>query len=228
MLRLAAVLVAVLCCTTSAAYANAKTTHETVSAILPDGSLQLARGGKAVFANILAPEPDLLAAWLAEHVLQQEIPYVAGEDDRYGRVQIVSDAQEKLLRDGAAMVYATQGDVPANWRSAEAAARSAKRGIWANPLLVLTPDNAGQHIGRVAIIEGTVTRIYDAKNATYINFGADWHSDFSITITAKQRRSMKALLAALKPGDRLRVRGGIVEENGPMVRLNHPANLERL
>ena len=229
MRRFVAAIAMVFCCSIS--YASAAATalqREQVVAVFPDASIQLAQKGKAVFAGSMAPDVAAASAWLAEQVLQQEIRFSEGDVDRYGRTLITSDMQEKMLRDGVAIIYASAGDIPASWRVAEAAARTAKRGVWAMESLLITPETALKATGGFHVIEGSITRIYESKTATYLNFGEDWRSDFSITLLPKQRRSMKAFLANLKAGDRVRVRGSITQENGPMIRLNHPANLERL
>jgi hypothetical protein len=131
-----------------------------------------------------------------------------------------------MLQAGVAITYASEEETPDSWRAAETTARTAKRGVWSDASFVLTPENAAQHISAFHVVEGTVTRIYEAKAATYINFGQDWHSDFSITIPGKIRRSMKDALLQLKPGSTIRVRGYITQENGPMVKLLKPDNLE--
>jgi len=231
MLRYAAAIALLFCCSINPAQAaETKLLRERAVAVLPDGSVQLAQTGKAVFASTIAPDADMANSWLAAHLLQQEISFAAMGTDRYGRALIISELQEKMLRDGVILIYASAGDIPASWRAAEASARAAKRGVWGDPALalLLTPETALKTMAGFHIVEGTITRIYEGKSATYLNFGEDWHSDFSITIAAKQRRSMKAFLADLKAGDRVCVRGSIVEENGPMIRLNHPDNLERL
>lgn len=229
MLKIAAAIAMVFCCSINHAVAAATPLQrERVVAVLTGGEVQLERTGKAAFLNMLVLDNHVLEAWLSEHLLQQEITFTARGDDRYGRTQITSDVEVKMLRDGVAMIYASTGDIPANWRLAEAAARNAKRGVWAMESLLITPEAALKATGGFHVIEGSITRIYESKTATYLNFGDDWRSDFSITVLPKQRRSMKAFLANLKAGDRVRVRGSITQENGPMIRLNHPANLERL
>ena len=228
MLRRFALIGLVLCCSAPTVYAAANTAAiERVVAVKPDGSLVLSRSGNAVLANILFPDAPRAEAWLAEHVLQQEIHVVVGESDRYGRTQITSDVAEKMLRDGVAVYYATEGDIQSNWKPMEDAARAANRGVWVDKNLISTPENAAQHIGEFQVVEGTITRIYEGKKETYLNFGGDWHSDFSITIPGKVRRSMKAQLSTLKAGDKIRVRGAIYEENGPMIKLMNADNITR-
>ena len=216
----------VLCC--SAFCANAAPPSPAVTArviaIKPDQSLVLETVGPVAFGNLIYPDAALAQAWLAETLLQQNITLTLRDEDRYGRRMIESDRAVAMLRDGAAMGYAASR-MPPEWKAAEAAARAARRGIWADKDRVITPENAAQHIGQFRLVEGTITRIYEAKNATYINFGADWKSDFSITIPAKMLRSMKATLATLTAGKRVAVRGMIIEENGPMVVLGHADNL---
>ena len=226
MLRRFALIGLVICCSATTLYATKNAAAiERVVAVKPDGSLVLSRSGNAVLANILFPDVPRAEAWLAEHVLQQEITVVVGEGDRYGRNQVTSDVAEKMLRDGVAVYYATEGAIAPNWKPIEDAARAANRGIWANKNFISTPENAAQHIGEFRVVEGTLTRIYESKKETYLNFGDDWHSDFSITIPGKVRRGMKAQLASLKAGDKVRVRGAIYEENGPMIKLMRADNI---
>ena len=213
----------VMCCST---YAAAKSTNERVIATIPGGGVQLESTGKAAFASLLFPDAARAEAWLAAHVLQQPIAVSVAGEDRYGRALITSTIEEKMLREGVAIFYASDGEIPTSWKSAERAAREHRNGVWAIDGRAITSENAAQHFGSFAVVAGSVTRIYESKKATYINFGNDWHSDFSITIPAKNRRSMKALLAALKAGSKVEVRGVIYEENGPMITLTHNDNLE--
>ena len=190
--------------------------------------MQLETSGKAVFANIIAPDAQRIDYWLSERVLQHDIPVIVRGEDRYGRSIITSNLESEMLRDGVAMIYATDGDIPADWWASERAARAQGGGVWSVKERVLTPENAAAHIGKFALVEGTVKRIYTSKSATYINFGDDWHSDFSVTIPGKTRRNMKDTLGAIKPGTRLSVRGMLYEENGPMIKLMSAENLVRL
>ena len=218
-------------CSINHAYAAEKTLmRERVVAVLKGGEIQLEKTGKAVFQNLLVRDAARMENWLAEHVLQKEIPFTLAAEDRYGRRQIISDLQEQMLRDGVVLVYATHGDISADWRRAEAQARQEKRGIWANESRVITPQEALALKDGFYLVEGVITRIYESKNATYLNFGDDWRRDLSTPRAAKQRRSMNAFLSDLKAGERIRVRvrGSIIEENGPMIILNHKDNLEKL
>lgn len=219
------------CCSISTAHAAQHApVVERVIAVLPSGQVQLAHSGNAVLADMVFPSPEEATNWLSEHALQRETPLTVGKEDRYGRVLVRGQLQQEMLSDGAAVFYATDAVIDPAWRLAEARARAAKRGVWSDPnlALVISPNEAVKHHGRFVLIEGTITRIYEGKTGSYLNFGEDWREDFSIAISPKLRRSMKAFLSTVKAGDRIRVRGTIIEENGPMIRLNHADNLEKL
>ena len=76
-----------------------------------------------------------------------------------------------------------------------------------------------------------MVRVVDAakvKKRIYLNFGADWRSDFTIRIDARHLalfRDAGVDLLKLK-GKRVRVRGWIKEQNGPLIELDHPERLE--
>ena len=159
--------------------------------------------------------------------------------DRYGRVlaQIyVPDghggeiwAQEKLLAAGLAYVYPLSGrelDLP-RMLDIEKTARAAERGIWRLPEMHPTPtERADTRYGHYAFIQGKVTNTAKIKNKIYLNFGADWHSDFTVMVERHDWKNFRDLdLLALK-GKNLRARGFLHEDNGPMLRATNPAQLE--
>lgn len=230
-MRCAAFFAALICCMPLLAHAAAKREGkpeltERVTAVKADGTLQLSSSGVAVVQNLLWPDAALAESWLADHMLQQNLTFKLDDEDRYGRMQITSDAAENALRAGAAIIYASEGKIPKSWHEAEDAARAAKRGIWGKSGFVIAAANTADHIGEFHAIEGTITRTYEAKSATYLNFGEDWHSDFSVTIPARSRRGFASTLERIGTGTRVLVRGYIYEENGPMITLTRPNNLE--
>lgn len=230
MLRVSAAIF-LACCSISAAHAaNHAPLVERVIAVLPSAQLQLEHTGNAVLVDVVFPSPEGATTWLSEYALQRETTLTVGKEDRYGRMLVRGQLQQDMLNDGAAVFYATDAPIDPAWRTAEARARSKKIGVWSDPnlALVVSPNDAANYHGRFALIEGAITRIYEGKDCTYLNFGEDWHEDFSIAISPKLRRSMKSFLNSLNAGDRIRVRGTVVEENGPMIRLNHAGNLEKL
>jgi hypothetical protein len=216
-----------VCAFTATASAARDDLTEKVTAVAEGQVITLSSTGPAMFADLVFPDAEMADAWFATHLLQHELSFKVTGSDRYGRRIIQSDAQEAMLRDGVAVIYSFDG-APKNWQALEDNARIAKKGVWAQPSFVLTPENAAQHIGAFHVVEGVITRIYEAKSATYINFGADWHRDFSVTIPGKFRRGFKEMLPQLKAGVRVRVRGSIYEENGPMIRITKPEHVEMI
>lgn len=211
-------------CAPAVTAAPAELGQEQVVAIAADQTITLTQTGQAVLARSYFSDAELAQNWLAAHLLQQTLTFTPRGTDRYGRTLITADIEAALLRDGVAVAYG-EGPMQAALLNAEAQARAAKRGVWANPDFVLTPEQTAQHLQEFHVVEGTVRRIYRARNATYVNFGDDWKTDFSISIVGRSRRAITAL-EGLKEGSHVRARGVLFEENGPMLRLTQPSQLE--
>jgi len=141
--------------------------------------------------------------------------------------------QGELLRAGMARVYsfADNRAVVAEMLALERAARAARRGIWGDRFYrVRNAEDAGRDIGGFHLVEGRVFAVAPRRKRTYINFGADWRSDFTITVAARARRLFRAAgldLAQLE-GRRIRVRGWVKSFNGPMIEATHPEQIEIL
>jgi len=68
------------------------------------------------------------------------------------------------------------------------------------------------------------------KGRTYLNFGADWREDFTVSIDKRAMKLFKKSgfdLLALK-NKRIRVRGWLKKFNGPMIEASHPEQIEVL
>ena len=80
--------------------------------------------------------------------------------------------------------------------AAEAEARRAKKGTWADPAAIKNAESPGDilaGIGRFTVVEGKVLSVRQAGATTYLNFGRNWTRDFAVTIS---RRMMPAFEAA--------------------------------
>ncbi|HZD25183.1 MAG TPA: thermonuclease family protein [Alphaproteobacteria bacterium] len=160
--------------------------------------------------------------------------------DRYGRVlahlQRVDDdlwLQGELLRRGLARVYSFRDNRAAvpEMLQLERAARAAGRGIWSDPwYAVLTPDEAGRHLDSFQLVEGVVRRAAVVRGRLYLNFGADWRRDFTVSVGPADLRLFDAagFPAPELEGRRLRVRGWLREYNGPLIEATHPEQIELL
>ncbi len=161
------------------------------------------------------------------------------EVDRYGRI-----IAQVFLSDGTwvngALVgagFARIETAPDQTRCAEealvleAAARSAARGMWdLSAYEVRSSEEAAAFTNDFQIVEGTVLEVTEIRDWTYLNFGTDWRTDFTLSIARRDRRRFEA--AGLDPqslaGRRVRVRGWLEWYNGPMIEFDHPEQVEIL
>jgi len=143
--------------------------------------------------------------------------------------------QEEMVRQGMARVYTWPDTFQDSEKlyAAEIKARDAKRGIWGNDYYRIRtpePDILAQDVDSYQIVQGVVTSSADVRGQIYLNFGADYKTDFTIAIAKRDRKRFEK--AGLDPlsleGATVRVRGWIELSNGPMVWLDHPERLEVL
>lgn len=163
------------------------------------------------------------------------------ERDRYGRVVAVAVAgdaaqslQVAMLEQGRARVSARVGNKPCadDLLAAERAARTAGRGLWADPnfapLSAENLDRLQAERGRFALVEGKVLSVHESGTTIYVNFGRHWTRDFAVTIARRQQRTFAA--AGVDPkklaGHRIRVRGWIERRGGPMIAAVAPEQIE--
>lgn len=115
--------------------------------------------------------------------------------------------------------------------AAEKRARNNKLGFWGTDdaeNAYLKAEDATRAKNGLAIIEGTIKSTAPVKSRVYLNFGADWRTDFTIGID----RSVEKLMndSGVNPlslgGKTVRVHGWVENYNGPFVELSHPAWLE--
>lgn len=201
--------------------------REQVMAVKDAQTLVLSTTGEARFAELVMPDAARAQQWMTTHLLQQEMDFETVAIDRYGRALVAGNAAAAMLRDGVA-VYFSQRSADIFYVAAEAEARAAKRGIWGESGVTRTPENAAEAMGKFVVVEGMVTGVYQGKSATYLNFGDDWREDFSVMIKGRARRAFEEAFVNLGEGARVRVRGTLYQENGPMLRLTSPSQMEWL
>ncbi len=114
----------------------------------------------------------------------------------------------------------------------EDAARKANKGIWTkdSPYGILNADDAGNGEGRIAIVEGVITKASGAKNNLFLNFGNDSRKDFTVMISPALRKifARKGIDVLALAGKHVRVRGWIRHWNGPFMELETAERLEIL
>ena len=184
------------------------------------------------------------AAALAAIIHGREVTLRGQDDapDRYGRqpafVFRASEAtpvQGALLRRGEALVSAdvTDKDCAAVLTAAEAEARQAKSGIWADSTAIKNAESPGDiltGIGRFTVVEGKVLSVRQAGATTYLNFGRNWTRDFAVTISRRMIPALEAVGISPKSFEnrRIRVRGFVEARGGPRIEVLRVGQIEML
>lgn len=216
-----------------------------VSSIVDALSFRLQDGREVRLAGIEpASQRTGAARTLAEILADHEVS-LRGEDDapdRYGRQRAfvflpssATSVREELLSRGEALVSSTVTDkeCASVLMVAEAAARRARRGFWAESSAIKNTESPGDilaGIGRFTLVEGKVVSVRQAGTTTYLNFGRNWTRDFAATIS---RRSVAVLEAAGIPpksleNRRIRVRGFVEAHGGPRIEVLRVGQIEVL
>ena len=227
----------------------------TVERVVDGDTLVLAPSGREIrLVGIQAPKLPLGRAgfkiWQLAHEARRALigltmgkklnVYFGGaRRDRHGRVlghlARVRDGlwiQGALLRHGWARVYSFADNQTAvsEMLALERAARQEKLGIWGMRFYQIVPaSKAGRFIGSFQLVEGQVTKTAVIRRWAYINFGANWRKDFTISIPRKRLRGFRKRfgrnLRQLE-GKHIRVRGWLRAFNGPMIKATHMEQIE--
>ena len=211
---------------------------------LQDGREVRLAGIEPVYSERPAAEPADRTSALAAIVTGHEVT-LAGEDDtpdRYGRQPAFvyldhSDTlvQGLLLAQGDALVSAavTNRDCASVLAAAEATARQAKRGTWADSAVIKNAESADDilaGIGRFMVVEGKVLSVRQAGATTYLNFGRNWTRGFAVTISRRMIAAFEA--AGIVPKSlenrKIRVRGWVEARGGPRIEALRVGQIELL
>lgn len=223
----------------------------TVATVSSGHSFTLVSGLVVRLAGIVAPNRrDPFGAQTREGLrallqgAEVRLSYGGDPRDRYGRALAQVHTlgpngdediwvQDALVRMGLARVYTwpdEQIDADALY-AAEGLARVQAQGLWADPAYAVRgpePNALAQHVDSLQLVEGIVTSTADIRGRAYLNFGADYRSDFTIAVAKKHRKRFKVVDPVSLEGARVRVRGWIELTNGPMIWASHPARIEIL
>jgi endonuclease YncB( thermonuclease family) len=118
----------------------------------------------------------------------------------------------------------------------EAAARAGKRGMWANVAAgsfgAIRPSDVPAEIagetGRFAIVEGRLVSVGERPRRTYLNFGTYWSEDFTAFVDSGDLPLFveAGIVLGELEGRRVRVRGWVGEDRGPVIHMKRPEQLE--
>ena len=197
-------------------------------------------------AEIDSLDDAAIANWLETTLSDHQVYLAYGglQRDRYDRAlaHMFVDlpdgrrlwVQQELVSAGWARVmsYPDNRARAVDLLRSEIAAREAGRGAWTQAEFRIRdthPDALAQWTGSVQLIEGRVLDVAELNNGrVYLNFGADYRTDFTIVIDETDRALFDDVDLPALLGQRVRVRGLVRDRNGPMIRLDHPERLEIL
>jgi endonuclease YncB( thermonuclease family) len=185
-----------------------------------------------------------LRALLTDRALR--VDFLSSASDRWGRRPALVaftnretddtglSLAEAILDAGLARARVEPGPVAclAPLFAAEARARTAKIGVWADPgnapIAASARDALLARAGKTVIVEGRVTGVGETASRLYLNFGPIRTVDFAATLS---RAALKTFATAgIEPrrltGALVRVRGLLDTRFGPQVEIVHPAAIE--
>ena len=205
-----------------------------------DGGLALDNGTALRLAGIVMPDPALarpvMGAWLARGPV--DVTHGARALDRHGWLRAVLCRQDRdclqgaLVGAGAAVVDPAWDVAEARlkeWLALEADARARRLGVWARgPQGPWPASHVDAPEGSFVVIEGVIVAVARAREFVYANFGEDHARDATLRVPIKSvaRLTRAGLDLRTLAGRRVRARGYLVWNNGPMLEITHPQAIE--
>lgn len=227
-----------------------------VSEIVDGDTVRLEDGRQVRLVGIQAPKLPLGRAGFKKWPLADESKSALGDltlgrnvrlfyggrrIDRYGRALAHLFAgegnevwiQRALLRQGMARVYSFPDNraLVTELLAAEKEARQRRRGIWSlRWYRVRSVAEASGLIGTFQLIAGQVVSTAKVRGRLYINFGQDWRSDFTISVSPRnyKRFRQSGFEHEQLVGRLVEVRGWLSSYNGPLIEANHPEQIQVL
>lgn len=227
-----------------------------VTAVIDGDTLVLDGGREVRLTGIQAPKLPLgrpnFAAWpLAAEAKAMLDTLVSGQrvalygdgarQDRYRRIlahPVLEDGrwlQAEMVKQGMARVYsfADNRRMTGALYALEREARANRIGIWRDrfyDIRTSDPVALDSDIGTFQVVRGTVVDAAKVRSRIYLNFGADYRTDFTASIerSAWTLFDESGLDALTLKGRTVRIRGWIKDFNGPLIEITHPEQIEIL
>lgn len=198
-----------------------------------DGILALGSGGERIGPAQAAEARAALGDLLKQGAIS--LAFTGQKKDRYGRLKAQVFAgtewvQGALLHAGLSRASAGEGCAK-ELLAAETEARNAHRGHWDDgSFAVLAPDDLRGKTGTFQIVEGKVETAATQRSRVYLNFGDDWKTDFTVTVSPDDAKRFRAAHVNLRKlqDHRLRVRGWLESYYGPEMEIAWPSAIEDL
>lgn len=193
-------------------------------------------GGIMIPASLRDDAKERIEALVAGGVVLPEKPPL----DRHGRLRAQIHAadgtwlQGDLVGRGLAAMAAVGDQDPAaldQLLAIEGEARAAKVGVWAADVIGPQPATAvSAKEGEFVLVEGTVVAVGRGGEDVYLNFGQERRRDFTVRVRPEVAAVVKKAgldLYSLE-GRRIRVRGWVFDNGGPMIEIEQRADIEML
>jgi endonuclease YncB( thermonuclease family) len=141
--------------------------------------------------------------------------------------------QGAMLEAGMARVYtfADNRDLAAAMYAREDTARLAGRGIWDHPFYqVRGTGELDALIDTFQVVQARVLDVAEVDGRVYLNFGADWRTDFTVTLAPRTARlfAEEGVNVMAYEGARVQVRGWLERYNGPLIEATHPEQIRTM
>lgn len=139
--------------------------------------------------------------------------------------------QADLIRKGLAWAFSspTSRDLVVPLYAYEEAARKNKAGLWRSPEDGIKFDATIEGTeGSFQIYEGIIQAVRPGTGYSYINFGKDPTTDFTLLIKSSDMGLFPKKFEKDLVRSRIRVRGWVEENSGPSMYLTHPEQMQIL
>jgi len=222
-----------------------------IGRLIDGDSFVLSSGLKVRLANIFAPEKGQEYSKAATSALSTllegrniGLAYTGPKRDRYDRAlaqvyTLKPDGstdqwvQSEMVRLGYGRVrsYADTAWQIDALLAEEIKARQSGRGLWQSKEFAIrtpAPNILAQDVDSFQIVEGLIISSAQVRGQTFLNFGSDYKTDFTVSIARKDRKAFEKAGIDLTDmdGARIRVRGWVELYNGPVIWLDHPQALK--
>lgn len=173
-----------------------------------------------------------------------ELVFDKEKHDKYGRLLAyvyLNDGtfvNKKLLDSGLVHLYTFPNNISKaeELRKAENIARSKNIGLWSHPRWKVKDANNYKKpkksiYGKYQMYQGKVKECKTIKDKTYLNFGSNWRTDFSVEINEKYYKYFKNQHINPKKdycNKNVLVRGILIPVNGSLISATHPSQIEIL
>ena len=162
----------------------------------------------------------------------------AQERDKYGRLLAYvylkngEMVNEILAKEGYAylLTYPPNVKYADKFRKAQIYARENEKGLWSKNIIKrISADDIetlNENIGDFVIVSGKVVNTFKSKSATYLNFGKDYKTDFTIVIFKNNYESFDFDLEKHYLFKEIEISGKLKKYNGPEIILNDSASIK--